>query len=250
MLQGNQVKIQPKSSDKYTTIIKALAEKRTEFHTYQPKADRSFRIVLRRLHYSTDTQKITSEIESLGHTVVNIFNIKQSRTNIQLPLFFVDLKPSVNNKDIYLIETLHCTKVKFGPPRPKRTIPKCNKCHAMSIPKPIASIAPDASNAPVAILPNNVYGKINLTVSNMFSTMVTIQPTTKAALFTKIYRREPSHRFEEDKTANTPVTSSNHIHPCLLLCYCSQIFTHTIVNCRPTTRTLHHAPATTATTTN
>jgi hypothetical protein len=42
VLQDNQVKIQPKSSDKYTTTIKALAEKRTEFHTYQPKADRHF----------------------------------------------------------------------------------------------------------------------------------------------------------------------------------------------------------------
>ena len=57
VLQGNQVKIQPKTSDKYTTIIKALAEKRTEFHTYQPKADRSFRTVLRGFHYSTDTQE-------------------------------------------------------------------------------------------------------------------------------------------------------------------------------------------------
>jgi len=128
VLQGNQVKIQPKSSDKYTTIIKALTEKRTEFHTYQPKADRSFRTVLRGLHYSTDTKDIKSEIESLGHTVVNIFNIKQSRTNIPLPLFFVDLKPGPNNKAIYLIETLHYTKVKFEPPRPKRTIPQCSKC--------------------------------------------------------------------------------------------------------------------------
>jgi exosome complex RNA-binding protein Rrp4 len=31
VLNGNQVKIQPKSTEKYTTIIKALAEKHTEF---------------------------------------------------------------------------------------------------------------------------------------------------------------------------------------------------------------------------
>jgi hypothetical protein len=43
VLNGNQVKIQPKSKEKYTTIIKALAEKRTEFHTYRPKGDGSFR---------------------------------------------------------------------------------------------------------------------------------------------------------------------------------------------------------------
>jgi hypothetical protein len=37
----------------------------------------------------------------------------------------------------------------------------------MGIPKPIASIDPDASNAPVSILPNNAYGKINQTTSNV-----------------------------------------------------------------------------------
>jgi len=33
ILNGDQVKIQPSSTDKYHTIIKALAEKHTEFHT-------------------------------------------------------------------------------------------------------------------------------------------------------------------------------------------------------------------------
>ena len=98
ILNGDQVKIQPSSTDKHHTIIKALAEKHTEFHTYQPKENKSFRTVLRDIHYSTDTNEIKSEIEKLGHKVVNIFNIKQTRTNILLPLFFVDLKPSDNNK--------------------------------------------------------------------------------------------------------------------------------------------------------
>jgi len=116
---------------------------------------------------------------------VNIFNIKQSRTNIPLPLFFVDLKPSANNKDIYLIETLHYTKVKFEPTRPKRTIPQRSKCQRYGHSQVYCFHSPDASNAPVAILPNNVNGMINLTMSNVFSVMVTIQPTTRAALFMK-----------------------------------------------------------------
>jgi len=40
ILNGEQVKIQPSSTDKYHTIIKALAEKHTEFHTYQPKENK------------------------------------------------------------------------------------------------------------------------------------------------------------------------------------------------------------------
>jgi hypothetical protein len=37
-LADNQVKIQPKTSYSYATIIRALAEKRTEFRTYRLKA--------------------------------------------------------------------------------------------------------------------------------------------------------------------------------------------------------------------
>jgi hypothetical protein len=56
VLNGNQVKVQPKSADKYRTIIKVLIEKHTEFHTYQPKEERCFRTVLRGMHYSTDVE--------------------------------------------------------------------------------------------------------------------------------------------------------------------------------------------------
>jgi hypothetical protein len=36
-LVDNQVKVQPKTSESYRTIIKALAEKCAEFHTYKLK---------------------------------------------------------------------------------------------------------------------------------------------------------------------------------------------------------------------
>jgi translation initiation factor 2 alpha subunit (eIF-2alpha) len=71
------------------------------------------------MHYSTDISEIKSAIAEFGHMVVNVFNVKQNRTNIPLSLFFVDLKPSENNKDVYQIESLNYTKVKFEPPRPK-----------------------------------------------------------------------------------------------------------------------------------
>jgi hypothetical protein len=80
------------------------------------------------MRYSTDTIEIETEIEKFGHMVLNIFNIKQNQTNTPLPLFFVDLKPSKNNKDIYHIETLNYTKVKFEPPRTKINTTQCSKC--------------------------------------------------------------------------------------------------------------------------
>jgi hypothetical protein len=212
VLNCNQVKIPPKFSEKYTTIIKAVAEKHAEFYTYQPKEDRSFRTVLRGMDYSTDIRDIKSEIEKFGHTVVNIFNIKQTRTNIPLPLFFVDLKPNENNKDIYQIEILNYTKVKFEPPRPKRNISQCIKCQRNGHTQAYCCHRPRCvkCNALAVISPGNVQEKKNQTMSDVFSVTVTTQPTTRDAVSTKTYRREPSRRYEANKKKKTRKSYRKH----------------------------------------
>jgi hypothetical protein len=45
------------------------------------------------MHYSINPDDIKIEIEKLGHTVTNIWNIKQYRTKLPLSMFFVELKP-------------------------------------------------------------------------------------------------------------------------------------------------------------
>jgi hypothetical protein len=49
-LYNDQVRVQPTESSVYTTIVKALMEKNTEFHTYKPKKERIFRVVLKNIH--------------------------------------------------------------------------------------------------------------------------------------------------------------------------------------------------------
>jgi hypothetical protein len=46
-LAQNQVKVQPKTSESYRIIIKAVAENHTQFHTYKLKEERSYRAVLK-----------------------------------------------------------------------------------------------------------------------------------------------------------------------------------------------------------
>jgi hypothetical protein len=41
------VKVQPKTFESYGIITKALAEKRTQFHTYKLKEERTYRVVLK-----------------------------------------------------------------------------------------------------------------------------------------------------------------------------------------------------------
>jgi len=71
--------------------------KNTEFHTYKPKQERSFIVVLKNSHPSTDLNGIKQSLIDTGHVVTNIWNVKQRVTNKPLPMHFVDVKPRENN---------------------------------------------------------------------------------------------------------------------------------------------------------
>ena len=127
-LSHDQVKVQPTESTVYTAIIKALMDRNTEFHTYKPRQDRSFRVVLKNLHPSTDVD-IKQALKEEGHDVTNVWNVKQRTTNKPLPIHFVDIKPHTTNKDIYKLSTLLHTVVKVETPHIIRNIPQYTRCH-------------------------------------------------------------------------------------------------------------------------
>jgi hypothetical protein len=60
------------------------------------------------MYYSINPDAIKTEIKKLGHTVTNIWNIKQYGTKLQLSVFFVALKPAPNNIDIFNVEYIQC----------------------------------------------------------------------------------------------------------------------------------------------
>jgi hypothetical protein len=83
----SQAEVQLKTSEWYRKIVKALAEKSTEFRTYKLKEERSYKVVLKNMNYSINPQEIETEIENLGHMVTNIWNAKQYTTELPLYMF-------------------------------------------------------------------------------------------------------------------------------------------------------------------
>ena len=128
ILNSEEIKIQAKTPEGYRIIVDVLKEKGQEFHTYKLKSERDFRVVLRGLHPSTDIEIIKAEIEARGHKVTNIHNIKQRLTKRPLPLFYVDIQQNNNNKEIYGIQKLFHTIIKFEAPNQKRELPQCTSC--------------------------------------------------------------------------------------------------------------------------
>lgn len=129
----NDTKICPLTSDAYRNIIKYLEASEAQFHTYQPKQERAIRVVIRNLHYSTPPDDIKAELVEMGFSVRQVHNVKTRKTADQLerkplPLFFVDLDPHPNVKDIYNLKTLQHTVIKVEDPHPKKDIVQCIQC--------------------------------------------------------------------------------------------------------------------------
>lgn len=127
-LGDGQIRVMVKTIDSYRTLVSYLKFKNISFHTFQLKTDRAYRVVVRNLHYSTNTDDIKTFIEKFGHKVRNISNIKSYLTKEPLSMFFVDLEPKDNNKEIYNLTHINNAIVNIEPPRKTNNIPQCHRC--------------------------------------------------------------------------------------------------------------------------
>jgi hypothetical protein len=76
------------------------------------------------------TEEIANDLSSKGHKVRNIINIRHRITKDPLPLFYIDLEPHQNNKEIYAIEFLCHTKITVEPPRKRNSPIQCTRCQS------------------------------------------------------------------------------------------------------------------------
>ena len=123
------IKLNCTTPETYRKIIKHFKENNTYYHTYQLKEERAYRIVIRYFHYSTDITELRQELAELGHKARNIVNARNRITRDPLNLFFVDLEPAANNKDIYKVTALQNKIIQVEPPRTnKNNIIQCTRC--------------------------------------------------------------------------------------------------------------------------
>lgn len=127
-LRDGQVRLMLNSPDTYRTVVKHLEDTKKSFHTYQMKQERAYRVVVKNLHFSTPVASIKAELENLGHKVRNISNLRSRVTGLPLSMFFVDLEPNINNKEIYNEKYLFNAVVKIEPPLKNNDIVQCYRC--------------------------------------------------------------------------------------------------------------------------
>jgi hypothetical protein len=127
-LANNVVKINCNTPDTYRRMITYMREHNVMYHSYQTKEDRAFRVVIKYLHPSIQTEAIATELSQYGHKVRNITNARHHRTKESLNIFFADLEPSDNNKEVYNIDRLQNKLIRIEPPRKFNTVIQCTRC--------------------------------------------------------------------------------------------------------------------------
>lgn len=127
LLRG-EVRLMIKNVESFRKIIKYFEEHNISYHTYQIKTERAFRIVIKGLHHSTDISDVKAFLMSKGHEVRSVRNIISRITKLPLPMFFVDLDPKHNNKDIYDIRSIYNNNITIEPPKRFNDLVRCLRC--------------------------------------------------------------------------------------------------------------------------
>jgi hypothetical protein len=125
---NNGLKLIFKSVDGYRNVIKYLEGTTAEYHTFQLKSEKAFRVVIRGLHPSCDTSLMMDELRELGFQPIQMIPVRHPITKQLLPMFFVDLKSAANNGEIYNLKKLYHAIIKVEPPKPRRTVIQCTRC--------------------------------------------------------------------------------------------------------------------------
>lgn len=124
----NKLKLTFKTIQGYRNVIKYLESTTAEFYTYKIKSEKTFRVVIRGLHATCDASLMMEELRQLGYDPVQMLPVRHPVTKQILPMFFVDLKPSAKNPEIYDLKRLYHAVIKVEPPKPRRTVIQCSRC--------------------------------------------------------------------------------------------------------------------------
>jgi len=152
---ANNLKISTTNSDSYREVVKYLKQGKAEYHTYQAREDKAFRIVIRNLHPTTPTSEVGVAIEELGYSVRQVTNIIHKTTKRPLPIFFVDLEPAQINTEIIKQTSLLHTKITVEEPHKKKKSFNAPTVRSTDTPKVIVLILLDVFAAPISTLPNS-----------------------------------------------------------------------------------------------
>lgn len=131
LLNNKQLKINVYSEDDYRMLTRSLNDAKLEWHSYENKAVRPSKVIVRGLHPTCDPNEIVLELKTSGFMIENAVNLTKKVDNkiISLPLFMLTFDNKEDVSKIFKITNINHTKVKIEALRKRKDyIPQCKRC--------------------------------------------------------------------------------------------------------------------------
>lgn len=126
--RDGQVRLVIKSVDSYRKVVKYLESTKKSYHTFQLKPERAYRVVIKGLHHTTPVSDIKAYLLSFGHQVRSVRNVISRVSKQPLSMFFVDIDPNSNNKEIFNIRSINNAIIEVEAPKKFDDIAQCFRC--------------------------------------------------------------------------------------------------------------------------
>lgn len=125
---ADRLKIQTANPESYRALVQFLRKENAEFHTYQLQEDKPIRVVIRNIHPTTPCELIKEELVLRLYEVRQVTPVLHRLNKNPLPLFFVDLEPTIHSNEIFQLTSLLHTKIIVEEPYKHKTISQCANC--------------------------------------------------------------------------------------------------------------------------
>lgn len=129
IVSKNQLIISTHTVENYKTMIEHIRDKGLIGYTFTRKDQKSMRIVIKHLHFSTPKDEIIAAIEKTGNSVQGeIVTARKPGTKEPLNTFFVNIAQHENNKLVKDIKVIYNQRVLIEDPKRKTSVVQCKRC--------------------------------------------------------------------------------------------------------------------------
>ena len=102
-LNGEFLKVTPKSVEDFRTLQRHLINSKTKFHALNLKMDRPKKVLIKGLPADTNVDELKGDLAAMGYEIQRITQLLNRKSKAKLPVFLVYLAPTEGWKEIFNI---------------------------------------------------------------------------------------------------------------------------------------------------
>lgn len=128
LLSSGDIKVNVEDAEAYRKLTNLLNRDSFKWYSFENKQTRPIKVMVKKLHPSCSTEKITDYLKNQGFNILSAVNILKRGEKTPLPMFMLTFANSEDVKKIYNIQEILGMKVHIEAVRSPKLVPQCKNC--------------------------------------------------------------------------------------------------------------------------